>query len=73
MLLDIIGEAIGKFIGDSFKNKSQSGLIFAVVISLVCLVIAIVLILNGKYAISLLFIALSILPIYVRSRYQKKV
>jgi len=73
MLLDIIGEAIGKFIGDSFKNKSQFGLIIAVVISLLCLIIAIVLIFNGKYAVSLIFIVLGILPIYIRRRYQKRV
>jgi len=73
MLLDIIGEVIGKFIGDSFKNKSQFGLIAAAVISLLCLIIAIVLFLNGKYAISFLFIVLSILPIYMRRRFQKRV
>ncbi|UCE05768.1 MAG: hypothetical protein JSW07_19590 [bacterium] len=73
MLLDIIGEVIGKFIGDAFKNKSQFGLIFAVVISLLCLIIAIVLILNSKYAVSLIFIVFGILPIYIRRRYQKRV
>jgi ABC-type antimicrobial peptide transport system permease subunit len=72
MLLDIIAEAIGKFIGDSFKNKSQFGLIIAVVISLLCLIIAIALFLNGKYAISLIFIVLGLLPVYIRTRYQKK-
>lgn len=71
MLLDIIREAIGKFIGDSFKNKSQFGLIIAMAISLVCFFIAIVLILNGKYAVSLISIVLGLLPIYIRSRYQK--
>ena len=71
MLLEIIVEAIGKFIGDSFKNKSKFGLIIAIVISLLCLIIAIVLILNGKYTISLIFIVLGLLPIYFRSRYQK--
>ena len=71
MLLEIIVEAIGKFIGDSFKNSSQSGLIIAIVISLLCLIIAVVLILNGKYAVSLFFIVLGLLPIYFRSRYQK--
>lgn len=73
MLLDIIGEAIGKFIGDSFKNKSLSGLIIAAVVSLLCLIIAIILILNGKYWISLIFVVLSTLPIYIRIRYQKRV
>ena len=63
MLLEIIAEAIGKFIGDSFKNKSQFGLIIAVVISLLCLVIAVALILNGKYLASLIFIVLGSLPI----------
>jgi len=73
MLLDLIAEAIGKFIGDSFKNKSPIGLIIAVVILLLCLIIAVALILNGKYAISVIFIVLGILPIYIRSRYQKRV
>ena len=72
MLLDIIGEVIGKFIGDSFKNKSQFGLIFAVVILLVCLIIAVVLLLNGKYLVSLVFIVLGSLPIYIWRRNQKK-
>lgn len=72
MLLDLIAEAIGKFIGDSFKNKSQIGLIIAVVISLMGLIIAIALILNGKYAISLIFIVLGLLPIYIWRRNQKK-
>ena len=72
MLLDIIAEAIGKFISDSFKHKSQFGLIIAVVISLLCLIIAVALLLNGKYAISFVFIVLGILPIYIRIRRQNK-
>lgn len=73
MLLDIIGEAIGKFIGDAFKNRSQIGLIFTVVISLLCLIIAVVLIFNGNYAVSVIFIVLGILAIYIWRRYQKRV
>ncbi len=72
MLLEFIGEIISKFIGDSFKNKSQFGLIIAVVISLLCLIIAVALILNGKYAVSLIFIVLGLLPIYIWTRHQKR-
>ena len=72
MLFDIIAEAIGKFIGDSVKNKSQFGLIIVVVISLVCLIIAVALFLNSKYMVSLVFIALGLLPIYIRTRHRNR-
>ena len=71
MLFDVIGEMIGKLIGDSFKNRSQLGLIVAALISLLCFAIATVLILNGKYVISFICIFLGLLPIYYWKKQKK--